>query len=211
MKNKINKEIIISTLCCFIPTILCLFIYDKLPNELPVHFGANGSADGFVSKQIFVYVMPFAYALLNIFLNVFLNNDPKRKNSSKVIFTISKWLVPILTVLFSFISILSSLYKQVDTGLYVLSLMGLVFIIIGNYLPKCKQNYTVGIKLPWTLNSEENWNKTHRLAGYVFMLCGIMQIVFTFFKLNSFVLISSIILMLLIPTVYSFILYKQGI
>ena len=55
--------------------------------------------------------------------------------------------------------------------------MGLVFIIIGNYLPKCKQNYTVGIKLPWTLNSEENWNKTHRLAGYVFMLCGIMQIV----------------------------------
>lgn len=182
MKIKINKEIILSTICCFIPTILCLFVYDKLPGSLPIHFDASGNPDGYVSKEIFIFVMPFVYAALNLLVNVFINNDPKRKNASKVIFTLSKWIIPILTILFCFISILSALYENINTSTFVLALMGLVFIIIGNYLPKCKQNYTMGVKLPWTLNSEENWNKTHRLSGFIWVIAGIIQIASAFFQ-----------------------------
>jgi uncharacterized membrane protein len=88
--------------------------------------------------------------------------------------------------------------------------MGALFIVLGVYLPKCKQNYTVGIKLPWTLNDEENWNKTHRLAGWVWMLGGIGTIIsgaFDLFLLS----IPFIAAMVVIPTIYSFVLYKKGI
>ncbi|WP_329383049.1 SdpI family protein [Anaerofustis sp. HA2171] len=211
MKIKINKEIILSTICCFIPTILCLFVYDKLPGSLPIHFDASGNPDGYVSKEIFIFVMPFIYAALNLLVNVFINNDPKRKNASKVIFTLSKWIIPILTILFCFISILSALYENINTSTFVLALMGLVFIIIGNYLPKCKQNYTMGVKLPWTLNSKVNWNKTHRLSGFIWVIAGIIQIASAFFRLPQAIFLTSVAVMVIVPIAYSFILYKKGI
>ena len=75
---------------------------------------------------------------------------------------------------------------------------------------RIKQNYTVGIKLPWTLNSEENWNRTHRMASWLFVLCGIL------FIINGAVLqtewmVGAAILMAVVPGLYSFILYKKGI
>ena len=211
MKIKINKEIILSTICCFITTILCLFVYNKLPTSLPIHFDASGNPDGYVSKEVFIFVMPFVYAALNLLVNVFINNDPKRKNASKVIFTLSKWIIPILTILFCFISILSALYENINTSTFVLALMGLVFIIIGNYLPKCKQNYTMGVKLPWTLNSEENWNKTHHLGGYLFILAGIVMIFTAFLKIPAEVSLGVVLAAGFIPLIYSCLLYKKGI
>lgn len=211
MKIKINKEIILSTICCFIPTILCLFVYDKLPASMTIHFDASGNPDGYVSKEVFIFVMPFVYAALNLLVNVFVNNDPKRKNASKAIFTLSKWIIPILTILFCFISILSTLYENINTSTFVLALMGLLFIIIGNYLPKCKQNYTMGVKLPWTLSSEENWNKTHRLSGFIWVIAGIIQIASAFFRFPQAVFLTSVAVMVIVPIAYSFILYKKGI
>lgn len=67
-----------------------------------------------------------------------------------------------------------------NIGLVVNILVGAVFIIVGNYLPKNKQNYSVGIKLPWTLDDEENWNKTNRLSGYLFIISGFVFIVNVF-------------------------------
>ena len=89
--------------------------------------------------------------------------------------------------------------------------MGLLFIAIGNYLPKTKQSYTMGIKLPWTLASEENWNRTHRLAGFLWVLCGLFFIVtsFTGWSLAAFLI--PIIVMVLVPAVYSYLLYRRGI
>lgn len=94
-----------------------------------------------------------------------------------------------------------------NMGLVANILVGIVFIAVGNYLPKNKQNYTVGIKLPWTLDDEENWNKTNRLSGYLFVICGIIFIVNAFF-LSILPLIITI-LAVVIPAIYSYILYKQ--
>ena len=89
-------------------------------------------------------------------------------------------------------------------------LLGILFTVIGNYMPKAKQSYTMGIKLPWTLNSEENWNRTHRLAGFVWSVGGLLMIVNGFVQ---WVWLSEIIVfaMIFIPIVYSFVLYRKGI
>ena len=78
-----------------------------------------------------------------------------------------------------------------------------------NYLPKCRQNFTMGYRLPWTLNDEDNWNKTNRLAGYVMVLGGILIIIMSFFDLAFWAVILFVGAILIIPSVYSFLLYRK--
>lgn len=86
--------------------------------------------------------------------------------------------------------------------------MGALFVVIGNYMPKCKQSYTLGIKLPWTLDDEENWNKTHRLAGFLWVIGGVVIMASAF--LGKFWLFFVVLVpMVIIPTVYSYILYRN--
>ncbi|MCQ2355795.1 MAG: SdpI family protein, partial [Methanocorpusculum sp.] len=84
---------------------------------------------------------------------------------------------------------------------------------IGNYLPKSKQSYTVGIRLPWTLNSEENWNRTHHLAGYLWILGGVLLLLCAFLPAvwSLPVLVILLILVVGIPFAYSYSLYRKGV
>ena len=100
--------------------------------------------------------------------------------------------------------------KDISVNAIISVFLGLIFTVIGNYMPKCRQSYTVGIKLPWTLNSEENWNKTHRMAGWLWMFGGVMIMVLGAFA-PIIATLPTVLLMALAPTVYSFILYKKGI
>ncbi len=99
---------------------------------------------------------------------------------------------------------------KVNIGMVTNIIIGILFMVVGNYIPKSKQSYTVGIKLPWTLASTENWNKTSRLAGKLWIVGGILFII-NAFLLYSGVLFIVILLMAVIPAVYSFCLYKKGI
>lgn len=89
--------------------------------------------------------------------------------------------------------------------------LAVVFMLIGNYLPKCRPSYMLGLKLPWTLADEDNWHKTHRLAGPIWMLCGALLLVCPFLsaRLAMVFMIGVILVATCIPTVYSFLLAKQ--
>ena len=89
-------------------------------------------------------------------------------------------------------------------------LLGVIFIIIGNYLPKTKQTYTVGIRLPWTLDNEDNWNKTHRFAGFVWVVGGVAVFASSLTELRVWIISISIALMVIAPTVYSLVYYKKS-
>ena len=92
-------------------------------------------------------------------------------------------------------------------------LIGLLFLIIGNYLPRCRRNYTQGIKTPWTLNSDENWRKTHHLAGYLWIFGGLLMMLLAFAP-EIMVKVGVVLLLVLtagIPFVYSYTLYRKGI
>ena len=102
------------------------------------------------------------------------------------------------------------LFRSVDIGFVVNGSVGLLFMLIGNYMPKCKQNYTTGITVPWTLHSQENWNRTHRLAGWVWIIGGVAMIVNSFLQLE-WILFLTIAALVLIPIGYSFLLFKKGI
>ncbi|HOT21692.1 MAG TPA: SdpI family protein [Sedimentibacter sp.] len=211
MKLKVDKLLIISTVICLLPIILSLILYDKLPDRMPIHWDIKGNPDNYGSKAFATIGLPLMMAGLNFITHFALNTDPKRANPSVVLKVIGKLTIPFMTVTLVPITIFAGLGYKIPIEKIVHAFVGVLFIIIGNYLPKSKQNYTVGIKLPWTLNNETNWNKTHRLAGYLWILGGLLMLVNSFLQIYwmpVFIVIMSCVV--LIPAVYSYILYKNG-
>ena len=136
--------------------------------------------------------------------------DPKRKNIDEKFFKWILWIVPVVSCVICLSCYFIALGLDVNIGSIVDVLVGILFIVIGNYMHKVKQNYTVGIKIPWTLDSEENWNRTHRLASWLWIISGVI------FIMNSILQISWLLFVVIAfsavgPMVYSYLLYRKGI
>ncbi len=210
MKRKIDKTMIITTFVCLLPGILSAFLYDRLPSQIPVHFNLEGQADNYASKAFGAFILPLLVALGNFFLQFVLNNDPKR-DQGQPLRDMSKWILPILSLLLMPITLFKALGYDIRIEKVVPACVALLFLVIGNYLPKCKHNYTVGIKIPWTLADEENWNRTHRFAGWVWTTASILLLVSVltgwFLPAIGIVSLSS---MIVGPVIYSFLFYRKG-
>lgn len=213
MKNKIKfkKESIISVIFTIILfAIVNIIFYKKMPDTIPTHWNINNEIDDYSSKFSAFIKTPMFLILLNIFSCFMLDNDPKNKNVNNLIILIGKATVPLILLITYMISVFYGLDKKINVMVIVSVFVGFLLIVMGNYLPKTKRNYTVGIKIPWTLNSDENWNKTHRLAGYLFILGGILFLINPFIGKNYYIFIILAVTSI-IPTIYSFYLYKNGI
>ena len=119
--------------------------------------------------------------------------------------TLIYWLVPLISGLVQLSIYGAALGLIANSTRIGLIMVGIVFLVVGNYLPKTKQNYTVGIRLPWTLDNEENWNKTHRLAGRLWVLGGLIILVNGFLSWAVFYVFFGVLLvMVLVPIFYSY-------
>ena len=213
MKNKIKfkKESVISVIISILLFALVnLLFYKKMPETLPTHWGFNNKIDGYSSKFTTLITTPLLLIFLNIFSCFMLDNDPKNKDKNNFVITIGKATIPLVMLITFVISVFYGLGKEINVMVIISIFVGFLLILTRNYLPKTRRNYTVGIKLPWTLNSDENWNKTHRLAGYFFILGGIFFL-FTPFIGNEYLIFLTFMIIGIIPAIYSFYLYKNGV
>lgn len=210
MKKKIDLLTIITTLICLLPMILSALVYNKLPAQIAIHFNAAGAPDNFAPRIVAAFGLPILMAALNIINHFMLNSDPKKMNASQSIRIIAKWSICIISVIIMPITLFMAMGFNIPIGIIVPAIVSILIIALGNYLPKSKQNFTVGIRLPWTLSSEENWNKTHRLAGFVWVLCGLIMLITSFFQ-NVPLFMILIIIIVIVPAVYSYCLYRNKI
>lgn len=211
MKSR-RTEAILTVVICLLPIVAGAILYSKLPEQVPTHFGADGQANGWSSRAFAVFGLPGLMALIQVVLLFALRTDPKKQNMNAVLRTVSVWTCPVLSVIMYAIIMGNAMGHRMHIETVVPLLVGLLFILIGNYLPKTKQSYTMGIKLPWTLHSEENWNRTHRLAGFIWVAGGILMVLLTLLHLwQVWLMLVLIAVLVLVPTVYSYLLYKKGI
>ena len=208
-----RKTLIITSIVTILPVLIGVIYWNRLPDVMATHFGTNNEANGFSSKAFAVFGLP-AVLLAVLWLGAFVtSNDPKRQNISPKMFSLGLWIAPVVSLVAAATIYPVNLGYELDISFFAKLLLGMMFIIIGNYLPKARQNYTIGIKIPWTLANEENWNRTHRLAGYLWMICGILMIIIS---LTRFVptewLVGIFLIMVLIPCVYSYWMHaKKGL
>lgn len=207
-----NKwKLIVTSILTLIPIVIGLILWEKLPDKVPTHWNAEGVVDGWSSKGFAVFGLPLFLFIVHWVCLLVSNADPKRKNYSEKLFQVVFWICPVISILIGIISYSTALGMDFKVDKIMLIFVGLVFVIMGNYLPKCKQNYTMGIKLPWTLNDEENWNRTHRLGGKLWVLCGfaIMVCVLVPAAIMVFVFVAILIVAIIVPTIYSYMIHRN--
>jgi len=209
-----KKRLWITSLICLLPVIFSAVVYTSLPEQVAIHWNSAGVPDRYAHKAFAAFGLPILLIALNFLSQTAMMHDPKRAGHSKAMHGFACWLIPAISIIMVPVTLLISMGFEIDIVMVVTLMVGVLFVILGNYLPKCRQNYTMGIKLPWTLSDEENWNKTHRVAGLVWMVGGIVIIASNIFLQNMksgipVVLIVTAFLVL-IPGVYSYLLYRKN-
>ncbi len=208
MIKKYKKTLIITSIISLLPILEGLILWNKLPEQIATHFGTNNIPDQYSSKAFAVFGLPFVILAIHWLAVLATNTDPKKKNISHKAISIVLWICPLLSVFLCSLTYAYALNNEIRIGIAVILFMGVLFVVLGNYMPKCKQNYTFGVKIPWTMNDSENWNKTHRFAGKIMVVGGIFLCLTSFLE-NPFVFFPVVIAMAFAPIIYSYLLYKK--
>ena len=210
MIKKNLKVLILTTVVMLLPILAGLILWNQLPEQIPTHWNATGEIDGWSSKPFAVFVLPLIMVAAQWLCMLGTAADPKKNNHSEKVLHLILWIVPALSVVLHAVTYATAMGYAVPIEVVMPVLIGLIFTIIGNYMPKCKQNYTIGIKIPWTLDNEENWNRTHRFAGWLWTFCGIAIMCTGFFG-GFWVFLPVTLLMVLAPIIYSYVLHRKGL
>lgn len=204
-----KRAIIISFILLLVPIILGIVFYDKMPEQLPTHWGTNGEVDQYSSKLMALILLPcilFAVQGIVIFVT---KNDPRKKNISESGLNIILFICPVLSIVISFVIILYGLNKPIDTSKLVGLIISLLIIVLGNFIPKQRRNYTLGIRVPWALNSDDNWNATHRFGGIVMVVGGILALIGVLLFDNILFYLIPIMIAGILPVIYSYLYYVK--
>ena len=208
--NKIRADII-SSLFIIATLVVAAILYPSLPEMIPTHWNAQGEIDGYMKKPGGVLMMPAMALATFINMKIIPVISPKGFRTDKF----SDVIGVLQVTLVGFMSIVAILVLLEAHGLNVLineviiAGVGLLFVVIGNYLGKVRKNFFIGIRTPWTLASDEVWNRTHRMGGKLFMLSGVIIWLGALLRLPLTWTVGVAVGLVLIPVVYSYFLYRQ--
>lgn len=208
MGKKFNSTFFITTILCFVPMILGIVLWDKLPSELPMNYGFNNEIRHLAPKWVNVILLPIIFAVLNIIKSISMT-EKDIENIGRKLSVITVWIIPIMSVLIGTFMIIKPIGLPIEASFFVIFIMSLLFIIIGNYIPKCKPNHIVGFRISCTMKNEEVWNKIHRFSGYLLVVCGFINFVTSFFEWGKYVFIATLGVIIFIPLIYSSFIKKK--
>ena len=205
-----RKELMLTSLVCLLPLLAGVILYPRLPETMVTHWSFSGEANGWMPRAAAVIVLPLLILASHLVCFCAMSRDPKCANSSAALRTVMLWLCPVISLLCSAVTLGTGLGYEMNVALFVPVFVGVLFLIIGNYLPKSRRNGTIGIKLPWTLASEENWDRTHRVAGFVWVAAGLLMLLAIPLRLHGpTVTVALLVLTVGIPALYSYLYYRR--
>ncbi|MEY4660770.1 MAG: hypothetical protein RLZZ42_722, partial [Bacteroidota bacterium] len=205
-----NIKNLFAGILVLLPFAFAAWVYPSLPPTIPIHFNMEGKADGWGSRDS-VFIGPSILGLVSILVYLLMANirkiDPKRYEGAddKVYAQFGLFMVAFLTVL-SLVIILSSVNQNIPVEQLVFGIMGFAFAIMGIFMPRLKQNYMAGFRLPWTLEDEQNWEYTHSLAGKYWLYGGLLQGIIAILLQGKWIFITFmliLVVMILGPLIHS--------
>ncbi|WP_312091270.1 SdpI family protein [Aminipila sp.] len=212
VKSLFNRYNLKTWVLFVIAIIIAGIAFPELPKQIPMHFNVAGEIDNYGSRYM-IFLAPALILIFQVIAEVCRHIDPKKENYDvftnyyyQIIFAVGLMMLAI-----EGITIAAAFGKNVYVSTIMPVMIGVLFVFIGNMMPKLKHNYTVGIKTSWTLANEQVWYETHRFAGKIWVIGGLVE-VFTVFipsywKFITFFTV--VLLMVIIPIVFSYIRYKN--
>ena len=213
MLKKYKKTLIASSLLTLLPILVGLLLWNKFPEHIATHNGLTGTPDGWGSVPFAVFFPPLALLAVHWLCILFTALDKGNQGWNHKLFRIVLWIVPIVSNFVSCLMYALALGMDFNITNITLAAMGLLFAVIGNYLPKTRMNSTMGIKVPWTYTSDENWNATHRFAGKVWVIGGLLLVFAGFLPDGIAVtaMLIAILILTVVPVVYSWRFWKKQV
>jgi len=205
--------LILSTLMCLLPIGMYLLVFDRLPEQMVQQWGAGGTPNWTMQRELAIFVTPLLLAAVHIIVFFVMNSDQTKTSTPLKMRTLFTWFIPVTSVFINLMILLANLNEDFNISTAVFVFVGLTFIIVGNYLPTTRQNYYVGMRLPWTLKDADNWSRTHRLSGKIFVVMGIAFVLVAALPLSENAMIAflvvSIAFIVLVPSIYSYLIYRN--
>ncbi len=209
---KKNKwKFIISSLLILLPIVVGVVMWDSLPPRMTTHWGIDGTGDATSSKGFAVFGMPLILLAFHLLCLLFTACDQKSRAQSGKVLSLCFFIVPFMSLIVGGIIYAEALGMGINVVSTIMALMGVLFIVIGNYLPKCRRNRFIGVRIKWTLENEENWNRTHRFSGRIWTVGGLCILAMMFLppKVVVFTFFGVVAVMVLAPVFYSWAYYKK--
>ena len=206
-----KKQLILTSFVIVLPALIGAFFWKALPEQIPTHFGIDGQADGYSSKLFTLVAFPILFVLFQIIALASLERESVKVTVPAKMRKLYAWIVPALSFIVQGSIYANALGIVKNSPTLVTAFLGMLFIVIGNYLPKTKRNHTIGIRIPWTLSDDKNWHKTHRMAGKLWVLGGLLILLESFVQVAMPHVMGVVIaIMIIAPMIYSFLLSRKA-
>lgn len=207
--KKINGKILcITCLVCLLPILFGIIFYEKMPEVMPIHFNIHNEADGFASKKFALFGIPIIMTVFQIVCCIISDIKENQNEKKPKFITIIKWIIPILSVIISMITIQISLGNIIDVRRSVMLILGILYIVLGNYMPKTSYEQMKGKMHPMP-KDEKMYRKWMRVMGYTFVIFGLLFLIsIAFDTIFSVIVIFAMVVVLFIEVVWMMIKSK---
>ncbi len=171
MKKFIKWKILITTcIVCLLPILLGIAVWDKLPDEVAIHFDMNNNPDNFASKGFAVFGLPIIMVLLQIICCVINDVNAKKHGERRKFEMATKWIIPAMTILLQGITFIYALGIDVDIRKWAMAISGAILIVIGNYMPKFDYIKNKDVE-------KEKARKINRFIGFESVIMGVLALI----------------------------------
>lgn len=208
-RNKL--KLVISSIIILLPMLIGFFGDKILPDEMIVHWGIDGTADGWMQSSLVFFILPLILLAIHWLCMMLSSIIDKGQEQSKKVVEFTFWIIPAISLLSCGLIFAVALGYTANIHAFIYVILAAAFIIIGNYMPKTTRNRSMGIKIKWALSNDENWNATHRLGGKLSVLAGVLCLLAIPLPPFSFIFVVPAVILLacVIPTIYSYRFYKR--
>jgi uncharacterized membrane protein len=202
---------VICFLMIAVAIVVAIVLYPDLPEQIPTHWNLEGEVDDYTAKPWGVALLPLSAILVFVIMRLIPVISPKGFRTDKFLDVINVFTITLVGFMcgVAVLVLLEANGQNVRINQMIFAGVGLLFIVLGNYMGKVRKNFFIGIRTPWTLASDEVWSRTHRLGGKIFILIGAFMILNGIVRFSEHWLIAAITVAALVPVVYSFVIYRR--
>jgi uncharacterized membrane protein len=190
-----------------------LTVWHGLPDTIPTHWDLNGEVNGRSPRWPGAFVAPGIALAIWLLLPLLRRLDPRRDNYERF----DETFFLLLNVIVLFVAVVHTLTLSValgwdvDVSRAMSAMIGVMFVVMGNFLPRIRSNWWMGVRTPWTLDNERVWRETHRLAGWTFVAGGCLAVLGSFLPApyRTPVMLTGLIGGGLVPVVASYVFWRR--
>ncbi len=185
MKQKTNnniKNFILSEFLCFLPLLIGIILYSKLPERIAIHFDNNNEPNNYATKAFVIFAVPLLIMLIQALVYWRYQMDDEKSKLGRKLSGVLIYSTPVIVNLAMAIVYMYALDYGINISLICMIMCGLFVFILGNYIPKCRY---IGFRLPWASDEEAVWHRTYHFTGWIFVFDGILMIVFSVLNVSN--------------------------